>query len=361
MQTLRRYASRLLAMHLAVTLIGLVALLQLLDLLNNADDIAARHGNSLHAVLKYTGLRLPGLISFILPFAVLIAALLTLARLARNNEVLALKAGGLSFHRLLLGFVPVTILIGALHFLLNDQVVPVTSRALQEWDADSADDLQDSNSTTAGYWARDGNTFIHVGAILDDGKELHDITLFVRGTTAELIEQITAVRAVHNSAIGWTLFDAQRLFVKDANKGPSEKLAEMPWSTALTPSHFANLAADPNSLSFRELWNFVANPDIGNKPADFYQTWLQRKLAVPLSAFLMLLLAAPVAQGTQRHGGIAAGLALGVGLGFLYFVTEGMMLTLGETGAIAPSIAAWSPTFLFGALGAASLLRIEGY
>jgi hypothetical protein len=46
-------------------------------------------------------LRLPDA-SFILPFAVLIASLLMLATPARNNEIMALKASGLSFYHLLL-------------------------------------------------------------------------------------------------------------------------------------------------------------------------------------------------------------------------------------------------------------------
>jgi hypothetical protein len=106
MSTVGRYASRTLLGHLALTFIGFVGLLQVLDLLNDADNVLARHGNSIAALAKYAVLRLPDLANFILPFAVLIAALLTIAKLARSNEILALKASGMSFYRLLLSLVP---------------------------------------------------------------------------------------------------------------------------------------------------------------------------------------------------------------------------------------------------------------
>jgi lipopolysaccharide export system permease protein len=135
----------------------------------------------------------------------------------------------------------------------------------------------------------------------------------------------------------------------------------MPWETSLTPGHLADLAADPAKLSLAEVWRFVSNPDVGSRPVDFYQTWLLRKIAIPFVTLMMVLLAAPVAQGMQRHGGLGTGLAVGVGIGFLYFVADGLLLALGEIGTIPPVVAAWSPTVLFGAIGVSVLLKIEGY
>src|SRR4030095_14946230 len=97
------------------------------------------------------------------------------------------------------------------------------------------------------------------------------------------------------------------------------------------------------------------------RPADVYKTWVLGKSALPLVTIMMVLLAAPVAQGLQRHGGLGAGLAVGIGLGFLYFVTDGLLMTLGEMGTISPIVAAWAPIALFAAIGVSALLKIEGY
>jgi lipopolysaccharide export system permease protein len=348
-------------MHLALILVGFVALLQLLDLLNNGDEIVARHGGQSNALWTYAVLRLPSIISVILPFSILLAALVTLARLARSNEIIALKAGGMSFYRLLICLLPAALLIGAAQFILNDQILPPASHALDAWNVKSSERPDLSTDTAqSGVWARDGTTFVRVATVVEDGAALRGISLFERDARGVLLERIIAHDAVYRDGT-WILMDVNVLSLGgEINDEPTQR-AELTWHTNLTPNHFADLAADPATLSFTDLWRFVVNPEIGSRPYSFYQTWFLRKLAIPLTAILMVLLAAPVAQGLQRHGGFAAGLAAGIGLGFLYFVTEGLLLTLGETGAIAPVVAAWGPGFVFALLGTVALLRIEGY
>lgn len=383
MSTAGRYASLSLLNHLALTLSGFVAFLLLLDLMNRGDEVVQRHGKSALALAKYAALRLPDLASFILPFAVLIAALLMLAKLARNNEIMALKASGLSFYRLLLSLAPAALLVGILHFLLNDQVVPRTARILQQWDAaalpaapagKSAADTSAPTSPSGSVpltapspgpnqsieWIRDGDSFVRIEAVLADGKELHGVTIFERKAHAVLSERLLAERAMFDGT-GWRLINVRKLSLADGQDRKPERVAEMPWQTSLTPDHLADLTTDPATLSMAEVWQFVAHPDVGSRPVDFYKTWMLRKIALPLVTIMMVLLAAPVAQGLQRHGGLGAGLAVGVGLGFLYFVADGLLLTLGEMGTIPPMIAAWSPTALFAALGVSALLKIEGY
>jgi lipopolysaccharide export system permease protein len=351
--------------------------------MNRGDEVVQRHGKSALALAKYAALRLPDLASFILPFAVLIAALLMLAKLARNNEIMALKASGLSFYRLLLSLAPAALLVGILHFLLNDQVVPRTARILQQWDAaalpaapagKSAADTSAPTSPSGSVpltapspgpnqsieWIRDGDSFVRIEAVLADGKELHGVTIFERKAHAVLSERLLAERAMFDGT-GWRLINVRKLSLADGQDRKPERVAEMPWQTSLTPDHLADLTTDPATLSMAEVWQFVAHPDVGSRPVDFYKTWMLRKIALPLVTIMMVLLAAPVAQGLQRHGGLGAGLAVGVGLGFLYFVADGLLLTLGEMGTIPPMIAAWSPTALFAALGVSALLKIEGY
>jgi lipopolysaccharide export system permease protein len=383
MSTAGNYAARSLLTHLATTLSGFVAFLLLLDLMNRGDEVVERHGASVLALAKYAALRLPDLASFILPFAVLIASLLMLAKFARNNEIMALKASGLSFYRLLLNLAPAALLVGLLHFVVSDQVVPRTTRVLQEWDAvaqpaapakggaasnGAPTSPSDNVPLTApspgarksGDWIRDGDAYVQIGAVLAGGKELRGVTIFERQGHAVLNERLMAERALFDDT-GWRLLKVQRLSLADGQDRRAERIAEMRWVTSLTPDHLADLTTDPATLSVAEVWRFVSHPEVGSRPVDFYETWLLRKIALPLVTLMMVLLAAPVAQGLQRHGGLGAGLAVGIGLGFLYFVTDGLMMTLGEMGTISPMIAAWTPTALFAAIGISALLKIEGY
>jgi lipopolysaccharide export system permease protein len=354
--TIVRYVSRLLAVHLGLLLLAAIALLLLLDMLNSADEVTARHGGRLSALLTYAALRLPQIVNMMLPFTMLLAALLCLARLARANEIVALKAGGFSFYKLLLAFAPLAMLVGALYFAINDQLLPWSTKTLAAWNA--APDQPVANAEPV--WLRDGSVLVGVEGVADEGRELNGVRVFERGGKGILTEMTTARRAVHRDG-AWAFEESWRYEIASGQDAEAVFAAELPWTTSLTPAHFANLATDPATLSFRELLQFILKPNVGARSVHFYQTWLQHKITLPITLLVMLLLAAPVAQRLNRQGGMAAGLAIGVGLGFLYFVCEGLMLTLGETGALSPLIAAWAPPLLFGAFGTFWLLRVEGY
>jgi lipopolysaccharide export system permease protein len=186
------------------------------------------------------------------------------------------------------------------------------------------------------------------------------VEIFERSPRGVLMYRLFAKRAVFDGT-GWRLFGVQRLSIADGQDRRPEMIAEMQWPASITPGHLVDLSTDPATLSVSDVYRFVARPDVGARPVDLYETWMLRKISIPLVALMMVLLAAPVAQGLQRHGGLGIGLAVGVALGFLYFVADGLLLTLGEIGTLPPAIAAFSPLVLFVGVGIGALLKIEGY
>ena len=359
MRTLTAYVSRLFLVHVALMLFSFVALLQLIDLLNNTDRLVERHGKSLTVLFRYMGYRLPELTAFIVPFAVLLAALLVLSRLAQSAEVLALKAAGVSYYRILLAFLPSGLLVAALHFVIADQVAPVATRAMTEWDA-GVDELDSHNTAdpTSGIWIRDGLTLVRVNSVARRGALLRGVTLFERDANHDFRARITAQRATYDNG-SWLLFDVER-FVPTPGGSGIRRYLQWPWATALLPAHFSDLAATPASLSLAQLHAFAAQPDVGGHPTYFYETWMNRRLALPTISLIMVLLAAPVAQSLQRQRGVALGLMVGIGTGFLFFIVDGLLQALGESGMLPPILAAWSPAILFAIVGTASLVRVEG-
>ena len=78
-----------------------------------------------------------------------------------------------------------------------------------------------------------------------------------------------------------------------------------------------------------------------------YELWFQRKLAQPLSVLLMVILAAPMGLFiARRYNALLVSFGF-IGVGFLYFITERILLSLGETAALPPFLAAWSPFLIF--------------
>src|SRR3954466_6460577 len=130
MSTFSRYILRVFFMQMLLLLISFTALLQVFDLLSNSLEVLNRGDGHFSALALYAVLRLPEIVSFLTPFSVLLATLMTLGRLERDNEILAFKASGAPYNAVLLSFVPAVLLVGIGHFLLADQVVPRAINAM---------------------------------------------------------------------------------------------------------------------------------------------------------------------------------------------------------------------------------------
>jgi lipopolysaccharide export system permease protein len=183
--------------------------------------------------------------------------------------------------------------------------------------------------------------------------------LYQRDKRGQVIQRLVAESAGYHDR-QWQLRNVERLSLTGGDLGIFTTVPVMDWNTSLTPRQFSDFVSPANALSLSELWRFVQHAGTGSHPSYFYLTWLNKRLSIPIACFMMMLLAAPVAQSMRRQGGMVRGLSVGVVLGFLFFVTDGFVLTLGEAGALPPVLAAWAPTLLFGIVGATVLVRMEG-
>ncbi len=110
----------------------LLAVLQILDLLEVTPDIVERD-LGFAGVLHYAALRLPWLIDQAAPLAVLAGGIFAFMKLAGESEVVAMRASGVSTYRLLAMALPAAIAVMALEDLAVEVVVPRTDPALQTW------------------------------------------------------------------------------------------------------------------------------------------------------------------------------------------------------------------------------------
>ena len=127
----------------------------------------------------------------------------------------------------------------------------------------------------------------------------------------------------------------------------------------VTPGQFTIAKVDPTELDYWTLKQRVAELEAAGRPTDEARAGLAHKLSQPLSIILMPLLAAIAAFGLARSGQVLVRAALGMALGFAYFVADNFSLAMGNSGAYPPLIAAWAPFFLFLLIGETVLIRGE--
>ncbi len=120
---------------------GFVLIFDAFTLFDLLGDISKNHIPAL-MVLNYFRYLVPLMVYQLSPLASLVATLVTLAVLAKNNEVIAFKASGVSLYRIVLPLTLAGCIIAAGMFLLDDTFLPYAN---QRQDA-----LRNRNQGTSG-------------------------------------------------------------------------------------------------------------------------------------------------------------------------------------------------------------------
>jgi lipopolysaccharide export system permease protein len=343
--TIIRYLTRLYVERLMLLLVGLAALLQLVDLMDRADDVLER-GFGVLGLMRYGLLRLPLTAGAAVPVAALAAAVLTFATLAARGEITALRAAGLPVLRLAGLMLPVAAVLGLGHLLLADWLQPRADAAFARWWGEGA---------AGRIWFADGLDVVGVERVEGDGTLLAGIEITRRQPDGGLADVLTARQAQFSEG-RWALLQGNRM----SAAGPSQPFERLPWPTRLEPANLLELTRPMPVLSMSRLNAALKGGWAVRDPKAAIVTRLLRLAALPVMPMLMVLLASPVVAATRRGGGIPAGMAVGLAAGLSYLLLDGILAAMGEAGTLPPPLAAWMAHGVFACVGGAFLLHAEG-
>lgn len=104
--TLSRYLTRAFLAAILSALVALIALAGLLDLLDNANTVLSRKESILDLV-HYALLIMPSIAASAIPAATLIGTMAAFAGLAVHNEIIAMRAAGITLYRIVAALAPI--------------------------------------------------------------------------------------------------------------------------------------------------------------------------------------------------------------------------------------------------------------
>lgn len=347
--------NRMVAVRFFGILLGISFFVLSLDVLTNAKDLQALRPDDTTILLHYMLYRAPSVITNYMGISMLLAMLLSLTELSYRNEMAAMWAAGLSPARFVVMLLPLAFVAGGINFILSDSAIPATTPQLREWGIGDygAEKLKVGEKDP--IWMRAGPDILRAGSANADSTKLTDIIIFRRDDKGLLREQIYA-KGAELSGGRWTLSNVL-VYYRD-NLQPN-RLDTLVYSGAMKPAQAGARSGAPEDMSLTELFYFIDNQGFGIRPVWVYETWANKRVSLFFSGLLMMGLCIPLATRFRRGGGLGALFAVGVGLGFVYFIVDGISLTMGELGFVAPWLAAWLPLLAFGSLAVVMTLRAE--
>ncbi len=288
------------------------------------------------------------------PIAALVAAVFTVNSMTVHREILAAKAGGISFHRLILPLWPVALVLTAGVFFLGS-VVPSSNRRAAEVFGDRE---------VRSDWR---NNFVHR---TEAGETLSIQQLFVSNRSIDrvLIESrdddgalrhVWASQGFHTAAEGWLLQDGILRVI-----GPDGREASYTFDRyrrpglAAAPEELRDEPANEDEMSYEELGRRAAA--IYRSGGDPGELLVKRdqKLSIPAATLVIMLFGAPLAT-TVKKGGAALGVGVSLGSTILYILLMRVFGAIGAAGALPPFWAAWIPNFVFLVIGLLLLARVR--
>jgi lipopolysaccharide export LptBFGC system permease protein LptF len=124
------------------------------------------------------------------------------------------------------------------------------------------------------------------------------------------------------------------------------------------PSYFGHEERAADTLRFRELQGHIASLEALGVDVIPLRVQLQHKLAYPFVCVVMTLLGIPFSFVVARRGALY-GIGASILIAIVYWACLTVSETLGNTARVPPTLAAWAPNLMFGALALYLVLNLE--
>ncbi len=347
-----------------MVLCGFVLLMLVFTFFELVGDII-RNRISLTTVGAYLVNLTPSMVYSIAPLAVLIAVLVTFGVLNRNSEIIAMKATGISLYRLVIPIVSIAAILAASLFLFDEFYLPQANRRQEAL-----------RSTIKG---RPPQTFLHPeekwifgaprtgepGRIFyyqffdRDREEFANLSIFeFDPSTFSISRRIFAGRVFWDEVHEKWKF--QNGWVRDFNGANQLDFREFVNTTFSEiheePSYFSKESLQSQEMNFGQLERYIRDLRQSGFDTMRLRVALWHKLAYPLVAIVMSVLAIPFALSMGRRGSLS-GIAVAVAVALAYWVVDGLFGAMGNVNYLPAGVAAWSSDVLFGLTGGYLLLR----
>jgi LPS export ABC transporter permease LptG/LPS export ABC transporter permease LptF len=347
-----------------LVLSGFVMLMLVFTFFDLIGDILRNH-IPLTVVGEYLVNLTPDMLYQIAPLAVLIATLVTFGVLNRNSEIIAMKATGISLYRLVIPVVSISAILAVSLFLFDQYYLPQANRRQEALRNTIKGRPPQTVTHPERNWifgqphpGEPGRIFYY--QFFDpDRKEFANLSVFeFDPSTFSLARRIFATRVYRDADSGTWRF--QNGWVRDMHDAETVGFREFDVTTFSEihedPTYFTKEHMQSQEMSFGQLDAYIQDLRQSGFDTKRLRVALWHKLAYPLIAVVMAVLAIPFALSMGRRGSLSA-IAVAIGVALAYFVVNGTFEAMGNVNYLPAAIAAWSSDILFALVGGYLLLR----
>ncbi|GGA86993.1 membrane protein [Flavobacterium palustre] len=280
------------------------------------------------------------------------------SKLANNTEIIAILSSGISFTRFLRPFIIGATIVSVGVLLMGFYVVPKASEGFNNFRymyLRSGGREQMVGDNTDVYRQLNNKEFLYVSNFNSSSKMAFNFVL-EKFEKEKMVSKITASRIKWNEKDStYTLYDYTQRTV-GALGDKIEVLPEKNMKFKFELEDLTPVVYIAETLRLGELIDFIDKEKTrGSSNIKVYLVVLYKKFSVPISAFILTIIAVAVSS-MKRRGGMGMNLTIGIAVAFGFVFFDKIFGVLAEKSTFPPMLAVWFSNIIFGIL-AVYLLR----
>ncbi len=346
---LDRYLLRIWTKIFVLTALGFPLVVTIIELSDKLSRLIDR-GIPTSEILVGHVMGLPEKVFQVIPAAVLFATVFSIGALARNSELIAIKAAGRSFHRTLLPVFAITLVVTGITWIVGE-ISPVATRKQAEL---LGDVQQRARNTRFNFVYRADQGWVYLVRALDvDQDYARQLVLERKGIGREYPTLVlNAASGWYNDSLERWRLEQGRYRIVSGLRDETNFTFDSTFHRALsqTPEDLLEEPKAPREMRYAELGDYIQALEFSGGEVKKLKVQHALKVAIPFTCIVIALFGAPLANTSPRAAG-AFGVGVSLGTTVIFLILVQLSQAIGAGGILPPTLAAWSPNMAFGAAG----------
>ncbi len=299
-------------------------------------------------ILEIYGYKLPGALQQFIPVACLMATLLLLTSMSKQNEILALNSCGVGTLRIVSTLVATVAIISTMSFLVFDNLVPLFTRR-QILVSQGLDPSREyvSNFNHGSFWFRSDNMIYNIGRFEPSSNTIQDVEIYKLSPSFSIQEKIQA-REGNFTDGEWTLRHGFKVLYPAESPFPTEEMFDsLRGIIPEKPSDFKTIKIQEDTMRLKDLRKFIGKNQAGGLDTTSQEVNYHERIALVFTPLVFVLLAVPFALKPLKSHSVGRSVGFCFLIVFLYLLLFRTSVSIGKGGHIPPLLAAWAPNMLF--------------
>lgn len=303
---------------------------------------------------------IPWINGLLWPLFALLAVIFFTSRMAKNSEIVAILASGVSYYRMLVPFMIAASILAGLLWLGNNYVIPNSNRIKNEFESKY---IKKSNKKALSndihfFTQPDEKVYIRYFRLRDSTPQNFRLERFADQQLTYMLKA-SSLKLKEKPNI-WTLKNYE-IHTFDGHKESLiiGKGQEMDTTLNFAPEDFIRYSKQMEMMTTDDLKKYInSEQNKGIDTAKKFLVELHRRNADPFTILILTLLGVAVASRKVR-GGMGFHLASGVVLGATFVIISKFSMTFSSNLSLSPALGVWLPNIVFGILAVIMIWRTQ--